>query len=202
MFSKISFLACFVVTTLFLSPVYAVDYWPSTVGQEFVYQEGLYYRGVSIREGSIPDTFMRFSSGISGAGGRTYKIDENGDVLGLGQLGYFWYDSPYLFLDLPLEVGKTWSSHVNEYFFMVPDQPRWVTFSYEVIESETIIAPAGTFEALVVKQEKFFDSSPETIQTFIYKLNILHGPVEDLFSWTEVVANEPHSWGSVKALYR
>jgi len=133
--------------------------------------------------------------------GELFIIGEDGDVYLAGLLHAgddysFWdcYSEPVLFLDLPLEVGKTWT-----------DATADAVISAEVTGESQVVTPAGEFNCLVVSHMVMdFGNYIPFNRTFW--LNPQLGPVKiggaELVSYSGIVAAESIAWGAVKALFR
>ena len=108
------------------------------------------------------------------------------------------YDPPVQFLDLPLVVGKAWSTSTTAWFW--GSLPSATVVTGEVVASELITVPCGTFEVMKVVITCDYCSYSGT-----YYLHRSIGPVAlrggfQLISTT--VPTEVSSWGRVKALYK
>ena len=151
-----------------------------------------------------------------------YTQDGNSDILFLENMlyeqgaidpHYDWhYDPDVLFLDLPLTVGKTWSTVTEACGYGCCD----VTFDYEVTSQENVTVPAGTFTAMMVSETNdwycgnhqntwYLDQTigPVMIEIIdpsyglggVYKLVSISGPIGP-------VPVQPTSWGRIKSMYR
>lgn len=138
------------------------------------------------------------------------QYDPSGDVVYLGQemgllsrtsLEYarsFYPEA--VFLDLPLEVGKTWIGDVG----VSPDlAPAFMT--YNVTGVEELVTTLGTFPVTVLEvtntAEYLFKHAG------VYKLHEELGPIELPGGYLLVdvdgqVAVEESTWGELKSLYR
>jgi len=110
------------------------------------------------------------------------------------------FEPPVLFLDLPLEVGKSWQT---ETMLVGGEASSW-TYSYEVIAQEGVVVPAGDFTVFVVRETKASDSG--SIES-LYYLDRELGPIlyqEDfeLVNTERLVGSKKESLGGAKALYR
>ncbi|MBK7673158.1 MAG: hypothetical protein IPJ24_17495 [bacterium] len=106
---------------------------------------------------------------------------------------YAIFDPPLLFLDFPLDVGKTWET-VN----------ATGGLRGEVLREETVTVPAGTFQTKVVRITDILNGGLFVGDFYLDRNigNVKHRGV-GLFSFSGPTAAESQqSWGSVKALFR
>lgn len=183
--------------------VLAADYWPSTPGATFTYQDPA--RSVDIQELG-PDWFVRNRSSEECSHQDFYRLSEAGDVLwcGYNRSCESWvdpvsveFDPPILFLDLPLTMSKTWTSRASIGGAARQDS---VIFYFVVNGQESVTTPAGTFDTMRLQ----YFGSGLSVQTLYLHRQL--GPVLDadgsrLTGWTGVVAADAATWGEVKALY-
>lgn len=137
-----------------------------------------------------------------------FREDPAGDVLctgtgagATGMIDVYTYDPPLLYLDFPLETGKTWSSQAA----LQPDYggtPSIVTLTGRVIGNGSATVPAGTFEVVAVELVLTGQDYGAGPATGVLLLHHQLGPVGGLVSWTGVVGTEPLAWGTLKAAWR
>jgi hypothetical protein len=187
--------------------VSSADYWPLN--------DGLVYHYESDTGGRLEVSFgwgMReccYSHWDTCWTWEYFETDGSGDVLlwsnthywqGAIDPDYAWtFNPPVTFLDLPLAVGKTWSTWtlgLRSGYEVIPCH-----FSFEVVASQTVVVPLGTFEVLVLVETAGCNHGGT------YYLHRQLGPVilpggYKLVSVAGLVAAESGSWGRLKALYR
>jgi hypothetical protein len=133
------------------------------------------------------------------------------------------YDPPRPLFDFPLTTGKTWSysGTVLEYESGVLISETPATGSWEVLGTETVTVPAGTFDTIVV-QEVFEEEGPvrRPISWPFQRLGASKAPMQPVIhriaagvgwvtipddfmleSYSVPVARSTDSWGAIKALY-
>jgi hypothetical protein len=112
-----------------------------------------------------------------------------------------------VWIDTPLEVGKTWSQ-----------QTSFNGVSYglysEVTAHETITVPAGDFLAFCIHHVAYigFDGVANYSEWYAENLGVVRVdwtglefiPMNDVYelSAAEVVGNESRSWGQIKSIFR
>lgn len=186
------------------SPAFAADYWPMEDGLIWSYQPSIgveYEVSMGCVDGSCSRGRTIVAPSYTLGHYVAYGLNEEGDVVVTGATNWdsrqfdpdiATYDPPLLFLDLPLDLGKTWISISG---------PAVVVG--EVLRGETVTVGAGTFEVLVVRVT---DVANPTAIAGEYRLNRNVGAVMDgaygLASFSGAVGAAPESWGSVKALFR
>jgi len=185
----------------------AADYWPLIPGASFTYQDPAWQ--VEIQQYVGQDWYVRSYASADCSGSGAYRLSDDGDVLwgGSGWVCESWVDPdfytltpPVLFLDLPLEVGKSWQSQTTvDYGY----GSFSATLHCSVTGTETVTTPAGDFETMVMQMITF--DGPWFLRHWTYKLHRQLGPVIDeggeLVAWTGVVPADKSTWGEVKALY-
>lgn len=183
----------------------AQEYWPTADGLVYHYETAIGNRlDVTFRAG---ERERRYCSRDTVWIWEEFQVDDEGDILISSRMRYVEgaMDPDYIcrfnpavkFLDLPLVVGKTWSTDTVPDCFMFPS-----VISYEVMPSQTVEVPLGRFEVMVV-------SESITIRDFggSYYLHPQIGPVilpggYMLVSVDGLVGAERSTWGGLKALYR
>ena len=180
----------------------AADYWPMPNGKIYTYE---YPSGDQFTVRYVDNWLVGAGMGLQTS--EEFAVDAEGDVLLTEYSRYqapgidgdsWWYEPPVKFLDLPLEVGKEWTTVTTTHGYGTGID--FVHYSVESYGSVTV--PMGTFEAYVVRETGMFTRLGET-----YVLNRDLGPISRLsgallVSITDAVATEGHSWGSIKALFR
>lgn len=207
-------------TCLFLfSSAPGADYWPTPEGKTYHYAnvEG---DSLWISYGAGGYVENRFYDGSRYCWlWEWYSQDGNGDILFLENMlycqgwidhDYDWrYDPDVLFLDLPLTIGKTWSTVTEACAYNCCD----VTFNYEVTGQQVVTVPAGTFTTMVIAETNdeycgnhqntwYLDQTigPVMIETSeyrlagLYKLVSISGPIGP-------VPVQLTSWGRIKSMY-
>lgn len=200
-------LAAAVAVALVAVPAVAVPWFPSEPGLTFTYENDFAPTVI----GSNGNDFWRaanldrwpYLSRVE-----YFRVDPSGDVLctgtGAGATGLIdacTYDPPLLYLDFPLDIGKTWSSQAA----LWPDfdgAPSLVTLSGRVVGRGTATVPAGTFEVVIVELALEGQEQGGRPATGVILLHHQLGPVQGLLSWTGVVGTESVNWGQVKSMYR
>jgi hypothetical protein len=195
------------------APAWAADYWPLT-------KAALYH--FTNDQGLAVDMYF------DGGGGRSdhynynyaecfewnqYSLSPAGDVL-LETMDFFcvgsidpeelwFYYPPSTFLDLPLEVGKSWTA-VDPAGYGVC--ARHV--SYQLVSEQTVTVPAGTFQTMVLVESNLHGQR-------VYYLDRELGPVMmdaycqssldqrlKLIRVEEQTPARSETWGALKARYR
>lgn len=212
-----------VICLFVASSAAAADYWPMPQDKTYHYANA---EGDSlwISYGAGGYVENRFYDGSYTWVWEWYSQDGNGDILLVENMIYeqgaidphydFHYDPDPMFLDLPLTVGKTWSTVTEACAYSCCD----VTFAYEVTDQQAVTVPAGTFTTMVVLETNselcgdhentwYLDQllGPVMIQAGgqyrgwrphgLYKLVSISGPIGP-------VAVEAVSWGKIKSMYR
>ena len=190
------------LTLLFAAAVSeAVDFWPMPAGMVYTYQ---YPSGNQVTVRYATDNLRGYYT--EGTFGETFRIDGDGDVTltdafrfeYLMELPNFYlYDPPVKFLDLPLEVGKEWST--NTYVPMQTAQRDII--GYRVVSFGSVTVPFGTFDAYEIEESSIWG------RRGTYFVNRELGPIvrpgdARLVSIEAAVPVEETSWGSVKSLFR
>lgn len=197
---------CLLCVLSLAAPVQAADYWPMDLGATWNYRDSLEFE----YELSIMDTpfscsepcRVRMNGLLAGEYyvGELFVVGEDGDIYlaGLVHASYdywFWdcFSEPVLFLDLPLEVGKTWSGASAD-----------AVVSAEVTGESQITTPAGEFSCFVVSH-MIMDRNYLVPFNRTFWLNAQLGPVKigdaELVSYDGIVPSETVTWGSVKSLF-
>lgn len=188
-----------------IGAAYGVEYFPSESGPTFVYGSGLDV----VIDGS-PAAFSRVSCPSCWVWWwDSFRVNSNGDVEQTSFGSYAWsgtesddhiFDPPLLYLDFPLETGKSWvSSALERVYFADSDS---LTLFGSVIGEQIIDVPAGQFEVYEVSLYYRYQNDHTRDNWKTLYLHRQLGPVGDLTSWTGVVPTETSTWGGVKALYR
>ena len=175
-------------------------YWP--VGDGLVWT----YRGsgsdYSIEMVGYEANFYQLYDWGSGYVGIEFQENADGDIevvsssyysQGAIDPDFYDYNPPMLYLDFPLEVGKTWASVSSAHGIIG-----------EVLREETVTVPAGTFDVIVVRLINLFP------QDWIFAGELYLAPGvgqvlhegHGLVSFDGPVGIQESSWGSVKALFR
>lgn len=189
------------------APAVAVPWFPSDPGPTFTYEGAMAPttisgNGVDFARGTNLESWP-FLSHVE-----YFRVDPTGDILcrgtgsaATGMIDIYDYDPPLLYLDFPLEPGKTWSSQAT----LWPNYagtPPVVTLTGRVVGSGPATVPAGTFDVTIVELTltgQPYGTLPTTGYLFLHHQL---GPVGGLVSWTGVVGIGPVSWGRFKVMYR
>jgi hypothetical protein len=200
-------IACALSLIFSAASAMAIDYFPTDPGPVYSYQGGpvsiRIVNGGTICRDVCPGCFIAESS--------FFDIDQNGDVLFRGTDFYcsaapdpsglsYW---PYvLYLDFPLETGKTWSTNAVEYrYFDAPEDA--VTVTGTVLGPRTVTVPAGDFDVIAVSLLYHYPNEPWlSDRTEELWLQRQLGPVNGLVSWTVTISEARTTWGAVKSLFR
>ena len=182
----------------------AIDYFPTVDGASMLY--GTIWVAIS----SAGDEACHTTADMESQNTTCYAIDANGDVAlayriyssrpGGWTSRWIWYSPPALYLDFPLETGKTWTTSTNE---NEEDGP-----SYAMVVEGTVIGPAvvtveaGTFDVIKVNIEKRYPNAPMYNSVEELWLHRQLGQVNNLTQWTGIVSATGTTWGSLKGLYR
>ncbi len=183
--------------------VNAAEYWPLQDGLIWTYSGS---PGYSVEMHSYGQSNCRIYDWGSGFVSLDFSESESGDVV-VESWGYWSeggvcgtpdireFDPPLTYLDLPLEVGKSWFS-VSGGSVLVG----------EVLRAETITVTAGTFDAVVVRLVAIMPEDWPLAEEELYLApavgQIMHnGNMLASFSGATVSA-ERNTWGAVKALFR
>jgi len=197
---------CVILTLLIATTAQATDYWPQDLGASWRYRiAGGYEFELSILDFTYPclePCRVRTNGELASEyyAGELFVVNEDGDVYLAGLLHAgndysFWdcYSEPVLFLDLPLEVGKTWTDSTTD-----------AIVSAEVTGESQIITPAGEFSCFVVSH-MVMDLNHFMPFNRTFWLNAQLGPVRigdaELVSYDGIVPAETVTWGAVKSLY-
>ena len=184
---------------------YAIDYFPSEPGPWFDYT----YGPVTIRDVGNGVFSRVCCDGCIVGSFKNYIVGPTGDLFYV-KYGSFAESAPMpeirrfepylLYLDYPLEIGKTWTSMASLFNDFSEDDT--VTLSGTVVGSEVVTVPAGSFEVLCVTLQYEYLVEWWLNRTETLWLHIQLGPVNNLEEWTGIVATDGLSWSTVKALYR
>ena len=187
----------------------AVDYWPMYGGIVYNYEDDNGHDLIVSISGYGRECAYYSGGQLRCQTWQSFSIDENGDLFlesdsnycqGAIDPDYMWtFSPPVLFLDLPLEVGKSWTSLSTAYGY----GESFAANSAEVLSEETVVVPAGTFKTLVVDMLCFAAGD----HSGRYYLNRQVGPVilsggYKLVSVEGIVPASQSTWGSLKSLYR
>jgi len=203
--------ALFVFVVLIFAALFAVgpgqvnatEYWPLQDGLVWTYSGS---PGYSVEMNSFGQSYSRIYDWGSGFVSLGFSESESGDVVveswGYWSEGGFCgtpdtreFNPPLTYLDLPLEVGKSWTS-VSGGSVLVG----------EVLRAETITVAAGTFEAVVVRHVAIMPEDWPLAEEELYLAPAIGQIMHDgnmLVSFSgATVSVERNTWGAVKALYR
>ncbi len=143
-----------------------------------------------------------------------YSIAADGDVLyhgrrftsGEGVLFESVIVPPNRIIDMPVFAGKSWADNSAVYRYqdgVLVDHQEGFTYSGQIVNTESLVeVPAGTFMALEATGDwgdgvtRYWFAE----ETGMVQVERPNGITESLAG--PVVANEKHTWGAVKALYR
>ena len=186
--------------------VWAQEYWPIGDAVSYHYEVGGQVLDVSfsagMRECYYPaqeETCMTWEGFAVGEGGDVLLSSNMNYCSGAIDPDYMWtFSPPATFLDLPLFVGKTWSTSTTASGY--GSYP--CVLSFEVLRQEVVTVPLGTFEVMVVYQTPSICHEGGT-----YYVHRQLGPVIlpggfRLVSANGIVATERLTWGGLKALFR
>jgi putative MATE family efflux protein len=178
--------------------VRAAPWWPSTPGSTFTYLD----RTVVLT--GTETAFSRVVTRVSDTFVEDYAVDKNGDVVSHGWQNaggdlHQFHDPPVVWLDLPLVVGKTWSSVTD---ITRPERGGEHVVAGAVTGAGTVLAPAGPLEALFVELTFTPVQATHLPWTVVLALHEQLGPVDGLVSWTGIVENRSAAWGDLKAAWR
>ena len=141
----------------------------------------------------------------------SYRIDATGDIYETQFAAFadaapdpdiYSYMPNPLYLDLPLEAGKTWETASALYYYLGTDPVDTVTLSGHVLGPRSVTVPAGDFEVIEVELHYEYAIDNWRSRTEVLWLHRQLGPVNGLESWEGVVPTESPSWGTLKASYR
>ncbi|MBK7673235.1 MAG: hypothetical protein IPJ24_17885 [bacterium] len=181
----------------------AIDYFPTANGSSLSYFHG----GVGIS--SLGNSVYYDYSTLGYHSNWHYLIDDNGDVLKAdGTVGSSpdWteinitYSPPVVYLDLPLEAGKTWSTTT-----LVEDTigaHHEMVFEGTVVGPASVTIPAGTFDVIEVRIAVRSPEAPWNNSTEVLWLHRQLGQMMDLVQWSGIVGTAGTNWGDVKSLFR
>lgn len=185
-------------------PSSAIDYFPTVDGVQLLY--GTIWVGIS----SSGNGACHTTSDLESKSTTCYEIDANGDVMLAFRIqssrpggwtdNWIWYSPPAVYLDFPLEPGKTWTTATNEQEENGP--------SYELVLEGTVIGPAvvtveaGTFDVIKVNIVKRYPNAPRYDTVEELWLHRQLGQVKNLTQWSGIVGATGATWGNVKSLYR
>ena len=180
------------------------DYWPM--------EDGLVWRYGSISDWGHEVTMNCNTNGCSRGRSWTfpdfsarstvsYQESGNGDVLvtrtsfsDSRQLdpSQVHFDPPLVFLDLPLEVGKSWYTIAPPYGIVC-----------EVLREESLTVPLGTFDVFVVSVIDLMNFTRLSGEYYLNReLGALNNDGNLLAGFSGPVGIETSSWGTLKALFR
>ena len=143
-----------------------------------------------------------------------YSIAADGDVLyhgrrftsGDGVLFEHVIVPPNRIIDMPVFGGKSWADSAKVYRYQdgaLVEIEDGFTYSGQIVNTESPVdVPAGSFMALEVTGDWGGGATRYWFaeETGIVQMEKPNGTIESLTG--PVVADEQHSWGAVKALYR
>ena len=196
---------------LIASSAAAVDYWPTGDGITFHYINGSGIMDTEITNPIYEGRILRADAihqSSSGGNGLTCEIDGDGNVVVHEWTAYaayysepelWWWDQPFVLLDFPLTVGKSWTTETTCHSQW--DQSFDETVLVEVAAASQLQVPAGTFDVFEIRVTT-------SVVELTYWVNRDLGPVQvdpggwQLVYWTGIVPSEASSWGDVKTLYR
>ena len=144
----------------------------------------------------------------SGGTGLTYGIDDTGDILIHEWTAYaefysepelWWWDPPFVLLDFPLEVGKSWTTETTTHSQW--GQSLDETVHVDVVSASQAHVPGGTFEVFEIRMTSFILEKTYWLHRDLGPVKIEPGGWE-LVYWTGIVPDEAKSWGEVKTLFR
>ena len=96
-----------------------------------------------------------------------FNKDSEGNIFYFGDLDEYVLEDPILWVDAPLEVGKTWKDSCPEY----PgsnDSEKLIHYVFAVLSKGDIACPAGTFPAHCVLQTVIYPDGQIDNQAFWY----------------------------------
>ena len=185
----------------------AVDYFPAGNNISFNYS-----LNGSMSLSSSGSTVWHSYSYMGGSNSWRYVIDSEGDVLesgctiyasncGAGACpGSFSIAPGALYLDFPLETGKTWSSETSVTY--LSGEHYQMVLEGVVVGPSNVTVPAGNFDVIVVRITKRFPTAGWLNSTEVLWLHRQLGQVQDLVSWTGIVDTDGTAWGDLKAQFR
>ena len=184
---------------------YAIDYFPTGHDAQLLY--GMIWVELT---SSSEDHACHTTSDLESHSTTCYTVDANGDVVLAYRIfssrpggwvdRWISYSPEAVYLDFPLETGKSWSSATNE---SEEDGP-----SYALVLEGTVIGPAvvtveaGTFDVIKVNIARHYPNAPWFDSAEELWLHRQLGQVKNLSQWSGIVGAAGATWGSVKALYR
>ena len=176
----------------------AAPWWPSSPGATFTYLD----RTVVLT--GTPTAFSRIVARATDTFAEDYAVDKNGDVVTHGwqnEAGtlFEFYDPPLVWLDLPLAVGRSWSSETN---ITHPEHGGDHVVEGMVTGADIVIAPAGSFEVMMVEWTFTPVHATHAPWTLVHVVHRQLGPVDGLVSWTGIVDERATAWGDLKAAWR
>jgi hypothetical protein len=222
-----------VVLGVAADPAFAADdYFPLRTGGTWTYHSsdmlvpwlGMEILGPVDFQGST-DVHVLWDLGELGEGYLFLHETASGDVALHGTLlgdDMDVYDPPRPLLDMPLTPGRTWeyTGQVSHYTAGELTETYTDSYSYEVLQPQTLTVPAGTFEAIGVQetyteppvgQSRFpwHESAglkKKAPDVYWYALDIGwvfidSEPVYELESYSIPVVQPSSSWSSVKSLF-
>jgi hypothetical protein len=184
---------------------YAIDYFPTGAGAQLRY--GDIWVEIS---SSSQDHACHTTSDLESQNTVCYTVDANGDVV----LAYRIYSSrpggwvshwisfspQAVYLDFPLDTGKTWSYATNA---IEEDGPSdAMVLEGTVIGPAVVTVEAGTFDVIKVHISKHYSNAPWYNSVEELWLHRQLGQVNNLSQWSGIVGTAGATWGNVKALYR
>jgi hypothetical protein len=208
----------FLAVSIMLASTAAVagDYWP--------HQEGAIYTYINdsgevldVAYGSFGTRESVYATGGFGQGYQVteyFREDVDGDIYLQKVQGYFigaidpeyWGNlgENFIFLDLPLVVGKEWVSYIQTSCCYGPCP---VGLAATVVGPAEVTVPLGTYSVVEVSFLNITPSCATDIPTGTMMLNREVGPVAlpggyELVAISGVVSVETQTWGAVKSLYR
>jgi hypothetical protein len=188
------------------SGVFAVEYFPSEPGPEFVYGQSPLEIQSSDLGGflrvSCPDcNIMSYTRFLIGPSGNVFLGAHGSASTGAPDPDETYFEPNLKYLDFPLEPAKTWSSTAVQ-FDLWGGEEDTVTLTATVQGQEVVSVPAGEFEVMVVDLAYTYETQMWMNRIETLWLHAQLGPVKNLVSWTGVVDTEKTSMSAVKALYR
>ncbi len=201
-----SILASLVILVAWFTSSVAIEYFPSKEGPVFNYTYGPViiiedYGGVFYRSYCY-ECFATSANGYEiGAEGDVYWVSYGSSCQQCPDPDIFFFEPNILYLDFPLDTGKSWSCSVVETGLWGPGDGVAANFEANVRGPETVSVPAGEFDVIVVSWSLKYENAylDRTGELWLHRQL---GPINDLVSWEGIVDTESRSWGGVKALYR
>ena len=146
-----------------------------------------------------PTHVQRFSGDLYDGSVSYWSSDPGGDIYLHGG-DSFHFDPPVLYLDVPLSVGKAWST-------TTATPSGAVTYTGRVVEVRSVTVPAGTFGKCTVVA-RFSDEIYYAVEFFADGVGLVerawHDPFRDerLVSLPGPVTVVSSTWSGVRLLYQ